>query len=155
MVDQSEVFFFECMRGNLRVARLQQVPTRNFLIRIINLPASHLTTSPASFKTWRAEGSRVPHPPVGNATPSLGQKSPQPSRHHQASAAAWPTSWCFVVAAKKERLCSLGLFPHFSHFTNFFAKLPSLAFPVGKCVFGSAVCNLPALHWHIIYADCI
>jgi len=30
----------------LRVEELQQVPTRNFLIRIINLPASHLTTWP-------------------------------------------------------------------------------------------------------------
>lgn len=116
------------------VAQLQQVPTRNFLIRIINLPASYLTTSPGIFQNMKSR--RKPYIPTPPSRPSK-ERPPTPAQLlHQASAAAWPTSWCFVVAAKKEKLLVL---PPFSFFISVSFSFFMPRFPVGKCVFGSAV----------------
>lgn len=67
--------------------------------------------------------------------PLWDRKVPEPSRHHQASAAAWPTSWCFVVAAKKGKALLTRPFSAFFPFYQFFRQAAFACLPRWKMCF--------------------
>lgn len=133
------------------VAQLQQVPTRNFLIRIINLPASYLTTSPGIFQNMKSR--RKPYIPAPRHPANQPMEKPPtpPSffiRQVQLLGQLLDVLWW---QPKRKSCLSCLLFIFFRYF--FFMPCSLL-----ENVFSGQLCNLTcslAWHWHIIYADCI
>lgn len=124
----SRLNFSQCLKQKKWEAEQQQVPTRNFLIRIINLPASHLTTSPGISQNMKSRR-KVSHPPcsqpIGNPTPF------------------WPSSGKCSCLANFLMFCGgcqkgKAAWPASSSF------LPGCVFLMEN-VFSGQLCNLPAL----------